>query len=200
MPNRSGRHHLASILPHGDESPNNLPNDLARSGSGDDATPLPGLGDQPPGSLRRHGDQVLYQLPEGGEEVAVRVLWARPLSGRGGAVSFLQAGKKHEVAYFSSLEALSQDSQRIALEELSGGMILARITSIRSIRMHFGNYYWDVVTEQGKTRFLLTSPENNFFVPFPGCLIIRDVYGNCFEINPLFALDRSSRLELDRVY
>ncbi len=148
--------------------------------------------------LYRQEDMVLYQQP-GKEPQAVRVLWAKPLSARGGPVSIMQAGKKKEVAYLTSLDQLDPASRKIALEELAGGMILAKITMIFSIMMRFGNYYWDVDTDRGQRRFLLTSPENNHIRPTPDSIVIRDASGNCYEINPVSALDARSLRELDRV-
>lgn len=151
------------------------------------------------GRLWRDGDKVMYQA-ESGEPAPVRILWARPLSRRGGPVSIMAAGKKREVAYLPGLDVLSGESRRIAGEELAGGMILPRIVAIHSVRPRFGNYYWDVGTDRGRRVFLLASPENNSLNPLPDSLVIRDTSGNCYEINPVSSLDRKSLIELDRVY
>lgn len=165
------------------------------------ATPLPGgEGDkcQTPGTLRRDGDKVVYRA-EDGTETAARVLWARPLSGRGGPLSVMAADKKREIAYLPGVDCLCGESRRIALEELAGGMIMARITAVRSVRPRFGNYYWDVETDRGPRRFLLNSPETNTLRPEPDAVVLRDVSGNCYEINPLSGLDGQSLREIDRV-
>ena len=157
-----------------------------------------GKSDPHPGVLRREGDKVVYRADDG-VETAVRILWARPLSKRGGPLSIMAAEKKREVAYLPGLDCLSGESRRIALEELAGGMIMARITAVRSVRPRFGNYYWDVETDRGSRRFLLNSPETNAMYPEPDVIVVRDVSGNCFEINPLSGLDSLSRKEIDRV-
>lgn len=151
------------------------------------------------GSLWRENGKVLYRDAAGGEPVAVRVVWALPLSGRGGPVSILQAGKKREIAYLADLGELPPESRRIAEEELARSMVLPVITAIRSIHQRFGNYYWDVETTLGPRRFLLSSPETNSLRPLPDVVVIRDVSGNCYEIASVAGLDRSSRAEMERV-
>lgn len=160
-----------------------------------DAVPPPARGS---GRLWRERGRVLYQ-DGAAEPVAVKVVWARPLSGRGGPVSLMLAGKKKEVAYFPSVDLLSGDSRRIALEELAGSMILPRITAIARVWPRFGNYYWDVETDMGRRKFLLSAPENNSIRPAPDHIVVRDVSGNCYEINPVSGLDAGSLRELDRV-
>ncbi len=151
------------------------------------------------GRLWREKGRVLYEAAGGGGAVAVRVVWALPLSGRGGPVSILQAGKKREIAYLSSLDELDPLSRRIAEEELGQSMILPVITEIRSVRQRFGNYYWDVETDRGPRKFLLSSPEANSLRPAPDRVVIRDVSGNCYEIASVEGLDRNSRNAMERV-
>ncbi len=151
------------------------------------------------GRLWREDGKVLYQAPDRNKPEAARVLWARPLSGRGGPVSVMMAGKKRELAYFESLDNLDPESRRVAEEELADGLILPRITAVRRVRPRFGNYYWDVETDMGPRRFLLTSPENNSFHPRPDVIVVKDVAGNCYEINPVSGLSPESLREIDRV-
>lgn len=150
------------------------------------------------GRLWREDGRVMYQ-DAATEPVAVRLVWARPLSGREGPVSVLQAGKKKEIAYLPSLDLLDSESRAIAREELAAGMILPRITAIHQVKSRFGNYYFDVDTDLGRRKFLLSSPENNTFRPGPGVVVIKDVSGNCFEISPISGLSRASLRELERV-
>lgn len=151
------------------------------------------------GRLWREDGKVLYRDPDGGEAQAVRVLWARPLSGRGGPVSIMMAGKKREVAYVASLDELDADSRRVAEEELAVGMVLPRIKRIRQVRPRFGSYYWDVETDMGRNKFVLSSPENNHFRFGNDTVVVKDVAGNCYEIPSVSELDADSRRELDRV-
>ena len=154
---------------------------------------MPGVG-----RLWREDGRVLYQ-PPGGEPESVRVVWARPLSGRGGPVSLMRAGKKREVAYFPDLSRLDADSRAVAEAELAESMILPVISAIYQVKPRFGNYYWDVETNMGRRKFLLSSPENNSFRPRPDVIVVRDVSGNCYEIASISSLDKTSRREMDRV-
>ncbi len=151
------------------------------------------------GRLWREGGKVLYSDSGGGEAVAVRLVWARPLSDRGGPVSVLQAGKKREIAYLENLSVLDGASRRIAEEELERGMVMPAVTAIYSVRQRFGNYYWDVETDRGRKKFLLTSPETNSLRPTPDSVVVRDVSGNCYAVPSVESLDRTSRIELERV-
>ncbi len=108
------------------------------------------------------------------------------------------AGKKREAAYLPSLEALDCESRRVAEEELAASMVLPRIVRIRRVRPRFGNYYFDVETDRGEKRFLLSSPEVNSYRPTPDRIVIKDVSGNTYEIASVPDLDRASRRELDR--
>lgn len=151
------------------------------------------------GRLWRENGRVLFQGGDDAEPSPARVVWARPLSERGGAASVMLAGKKRELAYLPSLDVLDADSRRVAEEELAAGMVLPRITAIDRVKPRFGNYYFDVETDRGPRRFLLSAPENNSMRPLPDMLVIRDVSGNCYEINPVSGLDKNSLRELDRV-
>ncbi|MDR1519074.1 MAG: DUF1854 domain-containing protein [Planctomycetota bacterium] len=148
--------------------------------------------------LWRENGKLMYQAGENEAPVAVRARWARPLSGRGGAVSLMLAGKKREAAWLPSLDRLPEESRRLLLEELALGLILPRIVRIRRVHSRFGNYYWDVLTDQGWRKFLLASPESNSFRPAPDAIVLKDVYDNCYEINPLSGLDAASRREMAR--
>lgn len=176
------------------------------SGDGRDAVPdareeLPGTAAECrfSGRLWRENGKLLYQGVDDAEPTSVRVMWARPLSGRDGPVSIMLAGKKREVAYLPCLEVLPEESRRVAREELAAGMVLPRITRIHRVWPRFGNYYWDVETDMGPRQFLLSAPENNSMRPMRDALVVKDVSGNCYEINPLSALDGDSLRELDRV-
>ncbi len=152
------------------------------------------------GKLWREDGKVMYCPAAGGEAVAVRVVWARPLSGRGdGPVSVMLEDKKREVGYFPDLSILSGESRQVAEEELSRSLFLPKITAVYSVRPRFGNYYWDVETDAGRRRFLMSSPENNTFRPGPDVIVLKDVAGNCFEVASVSGLSKASLSEMNRV-
>jgi hypothetical protein len=196
MSSGSVRLHPVYVIPQHEAPPDESGRTAIPDGCCEEARAAGGAG---AGRLWREGGRVMYQGAEGSDPEAVRVVWARPLSGRGGAVSIMQAGKKKELAYFPSLEALAGESHRIALEELAGSLVLPRITAIVEVKARLGNYYWDVETDMGRRRFLLSAPENNTMRPMPDAVVLKDVSGNCYEINPVSGLDKNSLRELDRV-
>lgn len=148
--------------------------------------------------LWRQDGKVMYQDAGMDKPESVRLLWARPLSGRGGPVSVVMAEKKKEVAYFPDLSALAGDSRTIATEELNAGMVMPVIRKIHQVNPRFGNYYWNVDTDMGPRTFLLMSPENNASRPGPDSVILKDVSGNCYEIASVAGLDPSSRHEMEK--
>ncbi|MDR1744571.1 MAG: DUF1854 domain-containing protein [Planctomycetota bacterium] len=168
---------------------------------------LPGCGDDGAGEeverhgarLWREGGKVLYQDAEMDAPEAVRVVWARPLSKRPGPASIMRAGKKREIAFIPDLSELPEESRRVALEELDACVVMPRILAVHEVKPRFGNYYWDVETDKGRRKFLLSSPENNTFHPSPDAIVIRDVSGNCYEIPRIAELSSASRREMDRV-
>lgn len=153
------------------------------------------------GELRRDNGAVVYISEPGATPEPARIVWARPLSERDadGPVSIMMAGKKRELAYLPCLSVLSPESRKIAEQELDAGMVMPRILSILRVKPRFGNYYFDVTTDKGARRFLLSSPENNSYRPKPDVIVVKDVSGNCYEINPVSGLDATSLAELDRV-
>ena len=152
------------------------------------------------GYLTRRGDRVFYAAEKGGEEIPVRIVWARPLSRRGtGPLSILQADKKKEVAYLGNIGILDEKSRLIAEHELGMTMLMPVIRKIIATEPKFDNYYWRVETDRGHLTFLQSSPESNTFRPMGDRIVLRDTYGNCYEIPSLAELDAHSRAELDRI-
>ena len=154
------------------------------------------------GRLWREGGKLMFRRGKDGDPVAVRARWARPLSQRspdaGGPVSLMLAGRKIEAAWIPDPLALPPGERRLLFEELRLGVTIPRILRIRQVYSRFGNYYWDVETDFGPRRFLLSSPETNSFSPAPGVVMLKDVFDNCYEIHPVSDLDRDSRREMER--
>ena len=151
------------------------------------------------GVLRREGERLLYRGPDGGPERPARLVWARPLTGRGGAFCVLAEEKRKELAFYPGLDALDPESRKVAEEELRMGMVMPRITRVLKTDARFGNRYWRVETDRGAADFLTGSPDTNVFWPSPDACVIRDTLGNTFEIASLAALDPESRRLAERV-
>lgn len=196
MESDSVRIHIPRDLRHFDEPVEDGPPAFPES-EPDPAgeSPAPHAG----GRLWRDNGKVLYQDETIAEPQAVRVVWARPLSNRSGPVSILMAEKKKEVAYIPDLAQLPAESRQVALEELGENVVMPVIKEIIRVNPRFGNFYWDVETDMGRRTFLLLSPETNAYRPSPDTVILRDVSGNCYEIQSVSGLSASSWHEMDKV-
>jgi len=186
-----------------------------------DAVPAEGAGAGAPGTLRRRGHQLVYKPPSGAAppenavsrntapdkgdppadtglepgEVAVRAVWARPLSARGGEVALMSIDRKTEVAWIPDLDALDPSSRALLGEELRAGFLAPRIVRVDQTTTGYGYRYWRVVTDFGAADFLSRSPETHVLWQGPHACLIRDVAGNCYEIADPRGLDPASRLQ-----
>ena len=135
---------------------------------------------------------------DGGDEVPVRVVWARPLTAHGDAVG-LVTSEKEEVATLDSLDDLDPDSRRVAESALSERYLMAKVERVNSTDPHFGNRYFDVETDRGPAKFILKDPNRNVTHVTPDHIILRDTQGNRYEIAFLAGLDARSRANIDKV-
>ena len=146
--------------------------------------------------LRRDG--LVYLHLQDGREVPVRPVWARPISGRGGEVCFLDRDKR-EVLMLDSLDQLDEESRRVAEAELGDRYLIATITRVHRTEVHFGNRYWDVETDLGRRRFVMKDPSKHVKKMGGDHMIICDSLGNHYEIPSLSDLDEASRSQVDKV-
>lgn len=146
-----------------------------------------------PFTLRAEGGRLLLMRPDA-EPVAVRAVWARPLTDRDGAVGFLTA-KDEEAGFVRSLDDLDEPSRAAARAALARRYLLLRILSVRQAAAHFGARVFEVETPHGVRRFALKDPNRNV-VATPRGLVLSDVAGNRYEVSALDALDPASRRRL----
>jgi hypothetical protein len=132
------------------------------------------------------------------EEKPVKVLWVRPVSGRGREVSIMGEDNE-EIVLLESLDLLDADSRKVAEEALDLRYLVPRITSIPVANPQFGNRYLEVETDRGPRKFLLKDPNSNVVWLTDDRLTIRDTLGNRYEIESLSALDSKSRGNISRV-
>jgi hypothetical protein len=147
-----------------------------------------------PEDVRLHfkNDRVHLRRPGRDQDVPVRAVWARPLSGRGGAVSFLNE-KNEEVLMVSDLGELDPESRRIAQQDLARRYLLARIERVTRTDPHYGNRYWEVETDRGPRHFVMREPSKNVLWLTDDHVLIRDTMGCRYEIESLARLDPRSR-------
>lgn len=149
-------------------------------------------------TLFREADRVFIRFADGGEPTPVKLLWARPISGRGGEVSIVGEDKE-EVAMIENLEALDQDSRRVAEEALWAHYLLPRITRVICAEATFGVRYWHVETTLGERRFALKNADRNAVWLSDDHLVLKDTLGARYEINPFSQLDSRSQAEVEKV-
>lgn len=148
--------------------------------------------------LKRRQDQVVLHRPEPESEVPVKLVWARPITARGGPLSLVDREKKTEVLMLESLDALDPDSRRIAQEELTARYLMPRITRVILATAHFGVHYWHVETDRGERQFALKHASKNAVWLSDDHLVLRDTLGCRYEIKPYSGLDRHSRAQVER--
>lgn len=148
--------------------------------------------------LRRKEDKVVLDPGDGQEPKPVKLVWAQPVSRRGGPVSVLDA-EKNELAMLPSLDALDRESRKVAEEELRGRYLVARITRVMSTRATYGVRYWHVETDRGERRFTIKHTSKNAIWVTDDHLVLRDTLGCRYEIKSFSALDRRSRMEVEKV-
>ena len=160
--------------------------------------------------LVRRGDEVFVRLGGDGDETPVKLVWARPVSARGGEVCLMSrrpvgegdtggpAGAE-EVLMLPSLDVLEPESRRVAEEELARRYLVPRITRVLRTSANFGVRYWHVHTTLGERRFALRHASKNALWVTDDHLVLRDTMGCRYEIRPYSALDAASRAEVEKV-
>ena len=147
--------------------------------------------------IRKH-DQVLVEFDDNNESVSVKIVWARPVTGRGKEVSIVDKDKK-EILSLSCLDRLDPKSRVIATEELEHRYLMPGISKIAGITVNFGNRYWDVETNHGDRRFVMKDPNDYITQVSEDHYVIRDTLGNRYEIESFSALDAKSQAEMHKI-
>ena len=148
--------------------------------------------------LRRRGDQVLLDSLNGQEPVPVKLLWARPISGRGTHLSILD-DKRTELALLDGLATLDPESRRIAEEDLARRYLVPQITRVIRTRVCFGIRYLRVDTDLGRRDFAFKDASRNVVWISDDHVMLRDTMGCRYEIKPFSGLDPASQREVRRV-
>jgi len=148
--------------------------------------------------LVRKLDGVFASFDGSGEEKPVKLVWARPVSGKGEEVSIV--GKdKTELMMLKNLDCLDATSRKIAEEELAARYLVPKITRVIRTHPSFGNRYWAVETNLGWRSFVMKDPTKNASWLSQDRVIIRDTLGNRYEIESVSKLDVRSRAEVQKV-
>ena len=148
--------------------------------------------------LTRRQDQVFAKI--GSDKLKpVKIVWTRPVTGRGSQISIFGMDKK-ELAMIDSLDELPPASRQIAQEELDRRYLVPRITSVVKTEANFGNLYWEVETNHGPRRFLMKDPAANLIWVTDDSVMLKDTLGNRYEIESFMALDARSHSDSERSF
>ena len=148
--------------------------------------------------LLREEDELFVRFEGSDTKTSVKLVWARPISGRGGSICLLDRDKK-EVAMLKSLDSFDPDSRVIAEEELAKRYLVPRITRVIRATANFGIRYWHVETDLGRRHFALKNASKNAVWISDDHLVLRDTLGCRYEINPYSGLDPRSRTLVEKV-
>lgn len=149
--------------------------------------------------LSRHHDQVVLRFDNEDEEMPVRILLVAPLSDGKRIVSILHQEKKKELVLIKLLETIDPSNKKIIEEELERRYFFPKITKINDISIHLGNYYWDVITDKGAKKFLLSSPSVNMRWVSPQRLVLCDSDGIKYDLCEMHNMDQASQDLLERI-
>ena len=148
--------------------------------------------------LSRNGGEVLLSYDNGDANIPVRILLVAPFSDDNRTVSILHKKEKTELALVHSIQSLDKQDQAIIQEELKRRYFLPKILKIHDITIHLGDYYWDVTTDRGRRKFILSSPAMNIRWLSVQRLLISDSEGIKYEIVNIEDLSQMSRDWVDQ--
>jgi len=149
-------------------------------------------------TLRQEGDQLFLRREGEDADTAVKVVWARPITTRGGEISIMTQDQK-ELFTLPNLEALDPESRKAAEGDLARRYILPRITRVKEATATFGIRYWQVQTDRGERHFAMRHAYKNAVWLTDDHLVLQDTLGCRYEIKPYSALDERSRAEVEKV-
>ena len=149
--------------------------------------------------LSRNGGEVLLSYDNGDANIPVRILLVAPFSDDNRTVSILHKKEKTELALVHSIQSLDKQDQAIIQEELKRRYFLPKILEIHNITIHLGDYYWDVTTDRGRRKFLLSSPAMNIRWLSDKRLLLSDSEGIKYELENVGEMDEISRGWVDRI-
>jgi len=151
-----------------------------------------------PFRLVREGEEVFLIFEGETERTPVKVVWARPITAKGGPLCIVDR-QKRQLAMLSGLDSLDEQSRRVAADELTRRYLMPRITRVVRATASFGIRYWHVETDLGERHFALKQASKNALWITDEQLVLRDTLGCLYEINPFSGLDARSRAEVEKV-
>lgn len=128
----------------------------------------------------------------------VRVARCFPWSLDQGYVSVRDKDGK-ELALLKDLEGMDPDSRRLIEQELREKVFVPKIQRIKRYSAEFDVIYITADTDRGEVTFQIRDSEDVRALT-PRRALFRDVDGNVYEVEDLFALDRTSQKYIEQYF
>lgn len=156
-----------------------------------------------PGGLKkieRDGRGELKAYLEGRDEPVLDVQVARcfPWSLQEGYVSIRNKEGK-EIALLAGLDGLDPESRQIVEQELRDKIFVPKIRRITRYTAEFDVVYISAETDRGKVTFQIRNRDDVRVLSTRRALF-RDVDGNVYEVEDVFALDRASQKHIEQYF
>ncbi|HYE05294.1 MAG TPA: DUF1854 domain-containing protein [Planctomycetota bacterium] len=135
---------------------------------------------------------------DGEHAVAVRPVWARPISGEGREVSLIDE-RRRDVLLIDDVDALDRPSRAALEDALAARYLVPTVRRILATQAHLGVRFWTVETDRGVHRFAMREPTRNVTWLDERRAVLRDVLGNRYRIADFAALDEASRAAAAKV-
>ncbi|MEO0446519.1 MAG: DUF1854 domain-containing protein [Verrucomicrobiota bacterium] len=148
-------------------------------------------------TLTQKGDALFTS--RNGEEIEVRVVYARPLRAPDSEIALVAKKSKEELAWFSSADQLPAALRPLVEEALAKRYPIATITAVLDAQVRSGQRLVTVETDLGPRSFNLKEPGKNLTKIGHDGLLIRDAMGNRYRLPSLSALDDGSQEIFERV-
>jgi hypothetical protein len=139
--------------------------------------------------------QLVFTGADGNEHTGVEPSRAFPITAPEGGIALIGADG-HELAWFSTLAELPEETRRLVEEELAGREFMPEIQRVREVSGYATPCTWQVETDRGETEFVLKTEEDIRRLKVPSLLIV-DNRGIQFLIRNPGALDETSRKILE---
>ena len=120
-----------------------------------------------------------------------------PLSNPDSYIS-LAADEDTEIGILVNPSELTQESQKILLEELDKRYFTPTIQKVYRVKEQFGIHEWEVKTERGRVKFSVRGLNQNIKQVPPARLFVTDVRGNRYDIPDYRKLDAQSYQQIQR--
>jgi hypothetical protein len=140
--------------------------------------------------------KLILTTAEGDVHPAVVPVRAFPITAPQQGIAVVSADG-HELAWISSLDALSDGNKQLLHDELAKREFMPEIRRIRHVSSFATPSTWQVETDRGETTFTLKGEDDIRRLASPA-LLIADSHGIQFLIRDRSALDGHSRKILDR--